>query len=93
MPRVKCNYNDCVFNEDEVCTSSVIKIDLDEGCMTYKAQDEVGFDVSDWDDDIDISDDDIDIEDEEEDDDDWGDAGFEELDDEDDEEIWMENEY
>lgn len=35
MPRIRCNYADCVFLEDGLCGANTIDLDPDEGCMTY----------------------------------------------------------
>ena len=35
MARVICNYLDCVFNEEGICTSESIEIDMESGCLTY----------------------------------------------------------
>jgi len=35
MPKIRCRYIDCIYLEDEYCTSSVIALDPDEGCLTY----------------------------------------------------------
>jgi hypothetical protein len=74
MPRIRCRYLDCVFLDDGYCTSEMVEIDPDEGCMTYTLVDEGAVDEE-WEDDEmddlwDVDDDDL-LGDDEEDDDLW----------------------
>jgi hypothetical protein len=51
MPQIRCRYVDCFFLESGYCTAEVVKIDPDEGCMTYTRIGDVSLeDVEDWDD-------------------------------------------
>jgi hypothetical protein len=36
MSRIRCRYIDCVFLEDGFCGANSIKLDPDEGCLTYR---------------------------------------------------------
>ena len=36
MPRIRCNYVDCVFLDEDFCGAAAVELDPDEGCMTYK---------------------------------------------------------
>ncbi len=35
MPRIRCEYIDCVYLEDGYCGTSAIELDPDQGCLTY----------------------------------------------------------
>jgi hypothetical protein len=35
MPQIQCRYVDCIFLEAGLCAAEIIKIDPDEGCLTY----------------------------------------------------------
>jgi hypothetical protein len=50
MPDIRCFYIDCMFLEDGYCTSSGIKLEPDDGCMTYTRVDDLSFEDEDWDD-------------------------------------------
>lgn len=60
MPRIRCAYEDCVFLDEHYCTASVVEIDPDRGCLTYKPTAEVlaNLDDDDFLDDDDLLDDD-----------------------------------
>ena len=52
MPRIRCNYVDCIFLEAGFCIAEIIRIDPDEGCLTYTRLDEVAMaDGETWEDD------------------------------------------
>lgn len=76
MPRIRCHYIDCVFNDDGICAASAVELDPDAGCLTYSQSNKLI--ANEWD------------EEEDELDDDWDDLGFE--DEEVDEEDWLEEE-
>ena len=69
MPRIRCHYMDCVFNENGYCDASAIEVDPDTGCLTYS---QVRGDIRDgvW------------VDDEDDFDEGWDDAGYDEIDDE-----------
>jgi hypothetical protein len=48
MPRIRCRYLDCVYLDDGYCSSEVVEIDPDEGCMTFTLITDANDD--DWDD-------------------------------------------
>ncbi len=51
MPQIRCRYIDCVFLETGFCTAEVVKIDPDEGCMTYTRIEDMSLEESeDWED-------------------------------------------
>jgi hypothetical protein len=35
MPRIRCNYDDCVFLDDGICGAGSVELDPLEGCLTY----------------------------------------------------------
>ena len=73
MPRIRCHYIDCVFNDDGICSASAIELDPDAGCLTYSESSNIL--AADW-------------EDEDELEEDWDELGFEDEDvDEDDD--WL----
>ena len=39
MPRIRCHYNDCVFNDDGYCSAAAVEFDPDTGCATYSPTD------------------------------------------------------
>ena len=43
--KIICRAIDCIFNEDERCTSAEIIYDPAEGCLTYEATEEALFDL------------------------------------------------
>jgi hypothetical protein len=49
MPRIRCRYLDCVYLDDGYCSSEVVEIDPDEGCMTFTLITDANVD-DDWDD-------------------------------------------
>jgi len=49
MPRIRCRYLDCVYLEDGYCSSEVVEIDPDEGCVTFTLITDANVD-DDWDD-------------------------------------------
>ena len=67
MPRIRCHYMDCVFNDNGYCDASAVEFDPETGCMTFS---EVKGDIEDgvW------------VDDEGE--DGWDEAGFDEMEDE-----------
>jgi len=87
MPRIHCRYIDCVFLESGLCAAEIVKIDPDEGCMTYTHIDDIPLTNGEtWqDEDIDEIEDIEDIEDL---DDVWED---DEVDDDEDA-VWMDDE-
>ena len=51
MARIRCNYVDCIFLENQLCGAATVELDPDEGCMTYTPIGQVGVDVEEnWDD-------------------------------------------
>jgi hypothetical protein len=73
MPRIRCQYMDCVFLEDGYCGTSSVELDPDEGCLTYTHIGDVP-DDEDWEEaelDEFWEEDDEDLYIDEEDDDDW----------------------
>lgn len=73
MPRIRCHYNDCVFNDEGYCSAAAVEFDPDTGCATYSPVDGAATDEDQWDeeeleewDDEDLEDDEL-WEDEEED--------------------------
>ena len=49
MPRIRCNYIDCLFLDDGFCSATSVEVDPDLGCMTFSRASDVGVD-----DDVDI---------------------------------------
>jgi hypothetical protein len=39
MPRIRCHYNDCVFNDEGYCSAAAVEFDPDTGCATYAPTD------------------------------------------------------
>jgi hypothetical protein len=37
MPRIRCHYLDCAFQDDGYCSAAAVEVDPDNGCMTYSA--------------------------------------------------------
>jgi hypothetical protein len=35
MPRIRCNYADCVYLEGHICGASFIELDPDDGCLNF----------------------------------------------------------
>ncbi len=35
MPRIRCHYVDCTFNDDLYCSAAAVEIDPETGCATY----------------------------------------------------------
>ena len=67
MPRIRCNYLDCIYLDDGFCSAVAIELDPDLGCANYsrvgeRNQDEDWEDeereLDDWDE-IDVEDDDL----------------------------------
>lgn len=75
MPRIRCHYLDCVFNDDGICAASAIELDPDTGCLTYSQTDKLI--SSEWE------------EEEDELDDDWDELGFDDEEGVDDDEDWL----
>ena len=78
MPRIRCHYLDCVFNDDGICAASAVELDPDAGCMTYSQSNKLI--ASEWE------------EEEEELEDEWDEMGYEDEEDGEDEEDWMDEE-
>jgi hypothetical protein len=55
MPRILCNYLDCIFLEERYCSAASVEIDPDSGCLTYKQTS--GLAIEDWEDDDDLDED------------------------------------
>ena len=51
MPRIRCHYLDCVFNEDGYCSAAAAEFDPDRGCITYSPPEGAGTGEEKWDDD------------------------------------------
>lgn len=52
MPDIRCFYIDCMYLEDDYCTSSGVRLDPDDGCMTYTRADDLTFEDEDWEDEV-----------------------------------------
>lgn len=60
MVKVKCKYLDCAFLDENYCIASMIEIDSDKGCLTYKPNEEIQSDdiaedvdtIGEWDDEV-----------------------------------------
>jgi hypothetical protein len=57
MARIHCHYLDCLFLDGKYCSAAAIELDPDNGCKTYKPNEEVGLedwetseDLEEWDD-------------------------------------------
>ncbi len=35
MPRIRCYYDECVFNKKGICLAPSIELDPEDGCLTY----------------------------------------------------------
>ncbi len=77
MPRIRCHYIDCSFNDEGYCTAAAVEIDPNEGCMTFTPSSDI-LPEDDWDEDTDELEDWDDVE-EEEDEDIWLDDGEDEY--------------
>ncbi|HEX9596583.1 MAG TPA: hypothetical protein VF982_06855 [Anaerolineales bacterium] len=75
MPRIRCHYADCVFLDEGYCSAAAVEIHPAEGCLTYSAAGEVSPEAA-WEDNKEL---------EEE----WADAGFTAVEDDDDD-LWLE---
>ena len=40
MPRIRCNYEGCIYLEGNFCTSSEIELDQELGCLTFSQVEE-----------------------------------------------------
>jgi len=40
MPRIRCNYEGCIYLEGNFCTSGEIEFDQELGCLTYSQVEE-----------------------------------------------------
>jgi len=49
MPRIRCHYIDCVFNDDGYCSAAAAEIDPDKGCVTYSPPEGVVASEEKWD--------------------------------------------
>jgi len=47
MPRIRCHYSDCVFNDDGYCSAAAVELDPDTGCATYTPNEDSS--EEDWD--------------------------------------------
>lgn len=66
MPRIRCHYNDCVFNDEGYCSAAAVEFDPDTGCATYSPVDGAAADEDQWDDEEELEEwDDEDLEDDE----------------------------
>ena len=51
MPQIRCRYIDCIFLESDFCSAEIVKIDPDEGCITYTNMDDIPIaEEEDWED-------------------------------------------
>jgi hypothetical protein len=41
MPRIRCQYIDCILLDDGYCGAAAIELDPDMGCMTFKRADDL----------------------------------------------------
>jgi len=39
MPRIRCHYVDCTFNDDLYCSAAAVEIDPETGCATFSIVD------------------------------------------------------
>lgn len=70
MPRIRCQYLDCVFLDEGFCSAASVEIDPDSGCGTYSPNTEAKPE-EDWDEEDELEEwDEMDL-DEDEDDDSW----------------------
>ena len=53
MPRIRCNYNDCVFLDEGYCSAAAVEIDPDNGCTTQSPSESV-ITERDWDEEQDL---------------------------------------
>jgi len=51
MPRVRCQYEDCVFLEEGYCGAAAIEIEPEVGCLTYSRVDEEPKEEEEWEED------------------------------------------
>jgi hypothetical protein len=51
MARIRCKYIGCIYLDQGICSSPVIELDPDEGCMTFSQMGDPFEDDDDWDDD------------------------------------------
>jgi hypothetical protein len=49
MPRIRCQYIDCIFLDDGYCGAAAIEVDPDVGCMTFKRTNDIVV-ADDWED-------------------------------------------
>ncbi len=49
MPRIRCHYNDCVFNDEGYCSAAAVELDPDTGCATYSPTDGPAANEDQWD--------------------------------------------
>ncbi len=77
MARIRCLYPDCIFLDEGYCTAAIIQVDPNQGCLTYKPEDEddLPLDEELWEDELEGDSDDIsweaELEDALDDEDDW----------------------
>ena len=50
MPRIRCHYNQCVFNDELFCSAAEVEIDPTTGCATYSIGDGAPVSKENWDD-------------------------------------------
>jgi hypothetical protein len=90
MPRIRCRYIDCYFLESGYCTAEIIRLDPDEGCLTYSHIDDVTLsEPEDWE--LDEIEDLDDIDEIDEIDEVWEDNGDDDEEDDDGVEDWIED--
>lgn len=49
MPRIRCHYADCVFNDDGYCSAAAVEFDPDAGCATYAPNEDAEDKAEEWD--------------------------------------------
>ncbi len=54
MARIRCLYPDCIFLDEGYCTAAIIQLDPNQGCLTYKPEDDTSLplDESLWEDEL-----------------------------------------
>lgn len=77
MPRIRCHYLDCVFNDEGICSASAVEFDPDAGCLTFSQSTKLI--TAEWEDE------------DEEMDEDWEDLGYEDEDEDDDDDDWLDD--
>lgn len=55
MPRIRCRYPDCIFLDEGYCTAAIVEVDPNQGCLTYKPdEDDIPINDDLWDEDLDL---------------------------------------